>query len=70
MGHAPNMRNALRDVQRKRGHLGLRWRDTGEGYITEEGTCESHLYYTNVLALINGTGSGWKGRGEWLDLSR
>ena len=23
VGHAPNMRNALRDVQRKRGHLGL-----------------------------------------------
>ena len=38
----------------------LLWRGTGEGQINDKGTLEHHAYHADVIALRNGTGSGWK----------
>ena len=34
----------------------------------DDGTCESHAYYTSAVTAIIGTGSGGKGRYGWMDI--
>ena len=35
----------------------------------DEGPLESHAYHTDVIVLLNGICSSWKGRCGWIDMS-
>ena len=53
-----------------RGDSGLftQYGGTGYGPIIDEEIREPHSYYTNVVAVITWTGSGWKRQDGYMDM--